>query len=265
MPRPSGVHRHVWGYPTPIAEEETDRVAFIDDSQYESQLLEAFQFIQILTLGAIKLGALFFYRRIFCPHGNYTSFGIVNTIAIVTIILWTMSMFIMNALQCGSHISALWASTASVYVKYCTHTFPFEEGFSVSNFLLDLFILLLPIPREDTKSIFWSNLEAGLSLLAVNLPSLWTIISSSSATRFLASLRSLVTFSSHGSHSRILERGTAPGDTDDSRIRISDTDKSSSKEWHEMHYVQNSEPWPSPSMASADSTKPSVHRHDDIV
>lgn len=40
MPRLSGVHRHVWGYPTPIAEEETNRVAFVDDSAYESQVLK---------------------------------------------------------------------------------------------------------------------------------------------------------------------------------------------------------------------------------
>ena len=57
-------------------------------------------------------------------------------------------MTIMNALQCGSHISALWGS-ASVYVEYCIYAFPFLRGFAISNFLLDLLIILLPLPQVN--------------------------------------------------------------------------------------------------------------------
>ena len=56
-------------------------------------------------------------------------------------------MTIMNGLQCGSDISALWSTDTDVYVMKCIYAFPFEEGFAISNFLLDLMVLILPIPK----------------------------------------------------------------------------------------------------------------------
>jgi len=56
-------------------------------------------------------------------------------------------MTVMNALQCGGHISALWTTTKSVDVKLCIYAYPFEIGFAISNFLLDLLIIIMPIPK----------------------------------------------------------------------------------------------------------------------
>lgn len=33
------------------------------------------------------------------------------------------------------------------YLEYCIYAFPFVMGFAISNFLLDLLILALPIPQ----------------------------------------------------------------------------------------------------------------------
>ena len=49
---------------------------------------------------------------------------------------------------------------------------------------------------EDTESIFWSNLEAGLSLVAVNLPSLWAYVNKASPERIIASIRSIISLHS---------------------------------------------------------------------
>ena len=49
---------------------------------------------------------------------------------------------------------------------------------------------------EDTESIFWSNIEAGLSLLAVNLPSLWAYVNKVSPERIIASIRSAISLRS---------------------------------------------------------------------
>ena len=68
---------------------------------------------------------------------------------------------------------------------------------------------------QDTESIFWSNLEAGLSLLAVNLPSLWAYVSKASPEGIIASIRSAISLHllhSNGnsnpsrSHIRLLDR-----------------------------------------------------------
>jgi hypothetical protein len=81
---------------------------------------------------------------------------------------------------------------------------------------------------EDTETIFWSNLEAGLSLLAVNLPSLWAIINKTSPERILASLRSIISLRSlrsnhvsHASwsHTRISD-GETPAHLDESDAKL---------------------------------------------
>lgn len=61
-------------------------------------------------------------------------------------------MTVMNALQCGSHISTLWGISISNYLEYCIYVFPFITGFAISNFLLDLIILALPIPKVRVES-----------------------------------------------------------------------------------------------------------------
>lgn len=55
-------------------------------------------------------------------------------------------MTVMNGAQCGSHFSMLWAEDVSQYIEYCIYVFPFVMGFAISNFLLDLLILALPLP-----------------------------------------------------------------------------------------------------------------------
>ena len=118
------------------------------------QLLEVFQFIQILALGCIKLGALFFYRRIFGTRVGIGTFTVVLRGCIAVVILWTIAMTLMNALQCGSHITALWAGTIENYLEYCIYTFPFVMGFAISNFLLDLLILVLPMKKVRLNGRF---------------------------------------------------------------------------------------------------------------
>lgn len=60
-------------------------------------------------------------------------------------------MIIMNSLQCGSHIAALWVGY-DVWSVYCSVMSPaFEEAFAISNFLLDLWILLLPLPNVSFR------------------------------------------------------------------------------------------------------------------
>lgn len=113
----------------------------------EAQLLESFQFIQALALGLIKLSALTFYRRIFTGKGRTTTFDVINNVTIVIVVLWTMVMFIMNALQCGRHMTALWVGPED-WLAYCSTISPkFEEAFGISNVILDVWILALPLPK----------------------------------------------------------------------------------------------------------------------
>ncbi|CAF9908320.1 MAG: hypothetical protein ALECFALPRED_004379 [Alectoria fallacina] len=294
----SGVHRRVWGYPTLDPNEDVE--AYNSSQIFEGQLLEAFQFIQILALGCIKLGALFFYRRIFSTGVSNTIFDTTLNLCIAITILWTMAMTVMNAIQCGSHISTLWTISVSDYLEYCIYVFPFLTGFAISNFLLDVLILALPTPKiwslhatttrkigvtgvfglaaiglaasavrmasyihltkdgpsptadghlEDTETVFWSILECGLCLLAVNLPSLSAMVGhvSSPASRLLASIRSALSLHSNGSDSHRSSRsrsggaGAAHGYAADSRVRIHETTKGRSSKWHRLREIDSRE------------------------
>lgn len=78
-------------------------------------------------------------------------------------------MTVMNAVQCGSHIPTLWTSRVEDYLEYCIFVFPFLVGFAISNFLLDLLILVLPIPKvrvDFEMSRYESRLQASDLVLA---------------------------------------------------------------------------------------------------
>ncbi|KAI4599347.1 hypothetical protein KJ359_001788 [Pestalotiopsis sp. 9143b] len=179
------------------------------------------------TLACVKLSALLFYRRIFFASRS-----------------WSMIKFLAG-FQCGTHFSALWDGN---YTKYCTISFPFLYGLVISDFLLDIWILAIPIPgilrlqisarrkfsivavfllafvglgasiarmvqyvqieqggtnyllhtdheRLITASFFYTMMESGICLIAVNLPSLRIISFPSTPGEFIRSMRSLIELS----------------------------------------------------------------------
>ncbi|KAI1654870.1 hypothetical protein F4813DRAFT_368741, partial [Daldinia decipiens] len=194
------------------------------------------------TLACVKLSVLFFYRRIFCAGGKWTTFGVVTWVTIVVVVLWLLVFQFLTGFQCGTHFTALWDGS---YVQYCTISFPFLYGLVISDFLLDVWILILPIPdilhlhttlqrklsiiavfllafvglgasiarmvqyikielggpnyllytdheRLVTQSFFYTMLEAGIALIAVNLPSLRVFSASVEVGGLMRSVRSFI-------------------------------------------------------------------------
>ncbi|KAI1107301.1 hypothetical protein F4804DRAFT_297454 [Jackrogersella minutella] len=242
------VHNKVLGYSShDFTPEQTEALSRTSN---ESQI--ALDVLTNNTLACVKLSALFFYRRIFCASGKRTTFGVVTWITIVIVILWLLVFQFLTGFQCGTHFSALWDGS---YVQYCTISFPFLYGLAISDFLLDIWILLLPIPgilrlhttlqrklsiigmfllafvglgasiarmvqyikvelggpdyllytdqeRLVTQSFFYTMLEAGIALIAVNLPSFRVFPVSLMTGEIIRSVRSLLELSFlHGSSS----------------------------------------------------------------
>ena len=72
---------------------------------------------------------------------------IANWVTRVIVVLWTIANLMMNALQCGPHITALWDGPAE-WLEFCSVISPpFEEAFSISNAIIDVWILVLPLPK----------------------------------------------------------------------------------------------------------------------
>ena len=126
-------------------------------------------------------------------------------------------------------------------------------------------------PVEDTETVFWSNLEGGLSLLAVNLPSLWAIVSnvSSPVSQMIASIRSALSLRSLGRNSHHSPRGGGGVDgvnayTDDSRVRIHEPREGQSDEWHRLDPINSLGDAPRVSDGTDYDAKRADH-HDGIV
>lgn len=101
---------------------------------------------EILCLACIKLSAVFFYRRLFCGKGStrHDWFNVVTLVTVGILTLWLIVFEFLAGFECGANIASLWDGN---YLRDCSITFPFLYGEAVSDFLLDVWILILPIPR----------------------------------------------------------------------------------------------------------------------
>ena len=121
------------------------------------QLLFAIQILQIPALALIKSAAFSFYRRIFCPHRQGALNSLLGGLIILTV-GWGVAMIITYVTACGTHPAAAWESEIS-YVRYCKSTLHWEEAFAISDFILDVLVLIIPLP------LVWSPcLVLGLSM-----------------------------------------------------------------------------------------------------
>ena len=111
----------------------------------ESQTYTALNGLTVMTLGLTKLSALLFYRRVFCTDMR-DAFNVISGVAVAVVALWTLGFFIMTFLICGSNLNYLFHVGASASAK-CGAIFPYFMGTTISDFLLDVFILTLPIPK----------------------------------------------------------------------------------------------------------------------
>lgn len=109
------------------------------------KLFLAFDTFSVFTMGFTKISALFFYRRIFCVTSRTEMFGYATIISIVVISLWTVAFVILTFFLCGTHIWAMW--TPSIKLQDCGMDYPILQGLSISDIILDVWVLLLPIPK----------------------------------------------------------------------------------------------------------------------
>ena len=104
----------------------------------------------MLSNGFIKLSIIAFYRRIFVT-GQKQIFDIVTKILAWVIFLWTITFILIDIFACGSHVTASWGSL-SEQSKYCdTIGYTSEEGFAVSDMIIDVFVIASPLPLVSSS------------------------------------------------------------------------------------------------------------------
>ncbi|KAI4121453.1 MAG: hypothetical protein LQ338_006351 [Usnochroma carphineum] len=144
----AGVRLHALGYHTPITGNPDDPLVTLTQTNSAitttTQIEWAFQMIQILALGCVKLSFLFFYRRIFTT-GISTWFNKATTGLIVIILVWTGAFFFALLFACKGTWSAWWGSVMDLSTK-CVQTLKLELALVTSDFVTDVLVMVLPIP-----------------------------------------------------------------------------------------------------------------------
>ncbi|TGO31395.1 hypothetical protein BHYA_1069g00010 [Botrytis hyacinthi] len=73
------------------------------------------------------------------------AFNRVFKISAAIIFFWTVAFIFIIIFDCGTAVWANWGSTTA-QLKYCAIGFTSEYGLAISDFLVDIYVLLLPLP-----------------------------------------------------------------------------------------------------------------------
>ncbi len=113
------------------------------------QLQFAFQLLMVICYGFVKISIVCFYRRIFVPWKR-TLFEITTTVVSVIMFLWSLTFILIIIFDCGAHLFANWGSPASQEAYCATIGHTSEEGLAGSDLILDVVLIILPIPSVSS-------------------------------------------------------------------------------------------------------------------
>jgi hypothetical protein len=114
-------------------------VELLTDTQYNA----ISTLLTVIALGALKLGVVMFYRRIFVSDWfKKLSLGVAIVIA-----LWTVAFFFATVLECKGHnLDLIWKSIAT-FKQECYMYKDVQIGHCISDVITDLIVLSLPLPE----------------------------------------------------------------------------------------------------------------------
>jgi len=130
------------------------------------------------VLGCIKLSFLFFYRRIFCS-AHAIIFNYITLFSISITAVWAVAFFFAFLFSCGHAIDSHWSSRLVVMTK-CNDPHALQLGLAVSDFIMDCFIILMPIP------MLWNlRISLGQKIALTGVFMLGALATASSAARMV--------------------------------------------------------------------------------
>ncbi|KAL8760592.1 MAG: hypothetical protein Q9184_003224 [Pyrenodesmia sp. 2 TL-2023] len=131
-----GAATHTIGYHSAPHEDAGNNPKIV----YLEKLEWAFNIMAPLALGFIKLSILFFYRRIFRGRlFDFLSWGLIGVV-----LLWTLGFTLTQIFDCGIHFETNWGLLSDL--QKCLNTFHLLLAYSISDVIVDVLILVLPLP-----------------------------------------------------------------------------------------------------------------------
>lgn len=73
-------------------------------------------------------------------------------VTVVIVVAWCIAFDVLSLLQCPSHFSAFWGSF-EVHKRYCDLNPVWAKGLAISDFILDLWVVMLPVPMVCSVAI----------------------------------------------------------------------------------------------------------------
>lgn len=99
--------------------------------------------------GFTKLSILYFYRRVLAAHAH-PIFNWISYIYISIVTVWMVGFFLQLIFSCGSRFDLQWSLLSEEVEKYCINATPARLALAVSDFILDVLIIILPLPMVCT-------------------------------------------------------------------------------------------------------------------
>lgn len=127
--------------PTPQGNAPKAYLTTTDDAEILTEkIFWAFDLVQCLAFGAVKLSVLYFYRRIFIGR----TFNVVSFTMITIVVVWSLGFFFAILFRCGTQFWALWAPLVYL-LQNCYNSTPMFLAFTISDVITDVLILLIPV------------------------------------------------------------------------------------------------------------------------
>ncbi|KAJ2988552.1 hypothetical protein NUW58_g3914 [Xylaria curta] len=142
----------VMGYPTPVPSGTQASEAyglFLDaytlEAKARMQLQFAIQFLMAFAYVFVKASIVLFCRRIFVAHRG-SIFDWASRIILGIAILWSAGFLIGGLIfGCGKHVELHWSPLQALVEAGCDASTP-EVALVISDLILDIIILILPLP-----------------------------------------------------------------------------------------------------------------------
>ncbi|KAI9666120.1 MAG: hypothetical protein M1821_004055 [Bathelium mastoideum] len=152
-----GVHEKALGHPTPHPPNSVNIIQYGSQETHVVGITEfAHYVIGSLQLLCVKCSVLFFYRRIFCPHHKTSVFSLITIGSLIIVTLWAIGFLFATIFQCGTKFYSAW-STPLNYELNCPRVDKKNVAFGISDFIIDFWIVILPIPVIWKLHLNWKR------------------------------------------------------------------------------------------------------------
>ncbi|KAJ3497844.1 hypothetical protein NLG97_g1587 [Lecanicillium saksenae] len=138
IPMYTGIGNKFMGYSTP-----KDPAFLRAKLSMLARTYMAFDGISAIAFGMTKTSAVLFFRRIFCHKNHHDAFHYISLVLLILSVAWTITFIVVPFNLCGPLKSLDWQLA---HAKSCQQ-YPYFESVAITDFILDLLILILPIPR----------------------------------------------------------------------------------------------------------------------